>query len=139
MAQSAQQKEKRNLAVAAIAMAWDAGEWVVTQAVMPALEKLIPQGASELANALFRQSSAYVPYGPTQKPVPKPKAPGHGVHGPEKTLEEKAAELVALDEAKAAERVARRIDREVSDMTPEEQAISEKFRSKPTDMNPPEI
>jgi hypothetical protein len=103
-------------------------------ALMPALEKLIPQGASELANALF-QGHAYMPYGPTQMPVPKPEEPEHGVHGPPKSPEERAAELVALDEAKAAERTKREIDKEVSDMSPEEQQIARNFRG----FEPPDI
>lgn len=41
---------------------------VMDQAVMPALEKLIPQGAAELAQGLYT-GNAYVPYGPTDNPV----------------------------------------------------------------------
>jgi hypothetical protein len=103
-------------------------------ALMPALEKLIPQGASELANAIF-QGHAFMPYGPTNRPVEKPDEPEHGVHGPPKTPEERAAELVALEEAKTAERTKREIDREVSDMSPEEQQIARNFRG----FEPPDI
>ncbi|MEO2092206.1 MAG: hypothetical protein ABGY75_22345 [Gemmataceae bacterium] len=53
---------------------------VVTEAVMPAAEKLIPQGAAELSQALYT-GSAYMPYGPTEKPVPMEM--DHGVHGPQ--------------------------------------------------------
>lgn len=45
----------------AIEALWD-------NAIMPAAEKLIPQGAAELGNALFT-GSAYMPYGPTNEPV----------------------------------------------------------------------
>lgn len=42
---------------------------IVNEAVLPAAEKLIPQGAAELSQALFT-GNGYVPYGPTEKPVP---------------------------------------------------------------------
>lgn len=42
-------------------------------------EKIIPQGAAEIAQAIFSDSNAYVPYGSAQSP---PKEPEHGVHGP---------------------------------------------------------
>ena len=45
--------------------------WVAREAVIPAMEKLIPQGAAELSQALFTQN-AYVPYGPTEMAVPDP-------------------------------------------------------------------
>lgn len=41
---------------------------VIDKALLPAAEKLIPQGASELSQALFT-GSAYMPYGPTNRPV----------------------------------------------------------------------
>jgi hypothetical protein len=41
---------------------------VVTEAVLPAAEKLIPQGASEMAQALYA-GNAFVPYGPTNAPI----------------------------------------------------------------------
>ena len=86
---------KREQPRGVIGQTWDLGSgavrWFGREALMPALEKLIPQGASELANALF-QGNGYMPYGTTQRPVPKPKGDEHGVHGPEPTLEEKAAE-----------------------------------------------
>lgn len=44
------------------------GKAVVNEALLPAAEKLIPQGASEVAQALY-SSNAYVPYGPTNRPV----------------------------------------------------------------------
>ncbi len=44
------------------------GKAVVKEALLPAAEKLIPQGASEVAQALY-SSNAYVPYGPTNRPV----------------------------------------------------------------------
>jgi hypothetical protein len=100
---------------------------VYKHALMPALEKLIPQGASELANALF-QGHAYMPYGTTQRPVDMPEDPGYGVHGPEKTPEELARERVDLEEATAAERKERQVSKEVSDMSPEEQTIARNFR-----------
>src|SRR5208282_5221444 len=77
-------------------------------------DRIIPQGAAELSQALFT-GNAYAPYGPALRPL-EPETPGHGVHGPEPTPEERAAEIIALDEAKAALRVGRAIDREVSDM-----------------------
>jgi hypothetical protein len=50
----------------------------VTEALLPAAEKLIPQGASEIAQALYA-GNAFVPYGPTNQPVPMEAA---GMHGP---------------------------------------------------------
>ena len=44
------------------------GKAVVNEALLPAAEKLIPQGASEVTQALY-SSNAYVPYGPTNRPV----------------------------------------------------------------------
>lgn len=44
------------------------GKAVVNEALLPAAEKLIPQGASEVAQALFT-GNAHVPYGPTNRPV----------------------------------------------------------------------
>ena len=44
------------------------GKAVVNEALLPAAEKLIPQGASEVAQALYSGNS-YVPYGPTNRPV----------------------------------------------------------------------
>ena len=57
---------------------------VVTEAVMPALEKLIPQGAAELSQAIYT-GTGYMPYGPTEKPVPMEM--DHGVHGPQSVQE----------------------------------------------------
>lgn len=57
-------------------------DWLIENAIMPALEKLVPQGAAELSQAIFTGNS-YVPYGPTERPVSMPDAQdGHGVHGP---------------------------------------------------------
>lgn len=50
----------------------------VTEALLPAAEKLIPQGASEIAQALYA-GNAFVPYGPTNQPVPME---GAGLYGP---------------------------------------------------------
>lgn len=54
---------------------WDAVvsgiDAVMTEAIMPALEKTIPQGAAELSQALFAES-AYVPYGPTDREMEMP-------------------------------------------------------------------
>ena len=60
------------------------GKAVFDKAVMPAMEKLIPQGAAEVAQALFT-GNGYVPYGPTEQPVPMDghEQAGHGVHGPQ--------------------------------------------------------
>jgi hypothetical protein len=56
---------------------WDAikdmGAAVVNEAIMPALEKAIPQGASELGQALFT-GQGYMPYGPTERPMDVPEA-----------------------------------------------------------------
>lgn len=57
---------------------------VVTEAVMPAAEKLIPQGAAELSQALYT-GVGYMPYGPTERPVPM--EVDHGVHGPQSVQE----------------------------------------------------
>ncbi len=57
---------------------------VVTEAVMPAAEKLIPQGAAELSQALYT-GTGYMPYGATEKPVPM--ETDHGVHGPHSAQE----------------------------------------------------
>ena len=66
-------------------------------------DRIIPQGAAELSQAIFT-GHAYAPYGPALRPL-KLENPGHGVYGPEKTPEERAAEAVALEEAKAALKV----------------------------------
>jgi hypothetical protein len=55
---------------------------VVDEAIMPAAQKLVPQGAAELAQALYT-GSGYMPYGPTEKPVPMEAMDKGGVHGPE--------------------------------------------------------
>jgi hypothetical protein len=54
---------------------------VVREAIMPALEKTIPQGAGELAHAL-NTGSAYLPYGSGQRPLDPQRANdamGHGL------------------------------------------------------------
>lgn len=43
--------------------------WIANKAVMPALEKVVPQGAAEIGQALFT-GQGYTPYGPTQQEVP---------------------------------------------------------------------
>lgn len=53
--------------------------WFARQVFMPAAEKAIPQGAAELAQALFT-GDGYMPYGPTERPMDQPE---HGVHGPQ--------------------------------------------------------
>jgi hypothetical protein len=128
MAESEEDKKKRSLGE----KTWDAASTVVRafyrEALMPALEKLIPQGASELANALF-QGHAYMPYGTTQRPVKSPEEVEHGVHGPPETIEERAKERVAFEEATSAERTRRQVDKDVADMSPEEQHYARNFRS----------
>lgn len=74
----------------------DAVKAVTREAVMPAVEKLIPQGAAEVTQALFT-GNGYVPYGPTEKPVGEP---DHGVHGaPSPHQEMTAGEAQATREA----------------------------------------
>ena len=51
---------------------------VIDHAIVPAVEKLIPQGASEAAQALFT-GNGFTPYGPTADPVPMHE--GGTVHG----------------------------------------------------------
>jgi hypothetical protein len=60
---------------------------VVDEAIMPAAQKLVPQGAAELAQALYT-GSGYMPYGPTEKPVPMEAMDKGGVHGPEVSQEQ---------------------------------------------------
>lgn len=60
---------------------------VVDEAIMPAAQKLVPQGAAELAQALYT-GSGYMPYGPTEKPVPMEAIDSGGVHGPEVSQEQ---------------------------------------------------
>ena len=61
-----------------------AAKWVANEAIMPAAEKLIPQGAAELTQALH-MGNGYVPYGPTERPVPmdsqEAAAPTETAHG----------------------------------------------------------
>jgi hypothetical protein len=45
---------------------------VVTEAIMPALEKIIPHGASEIAHGLYT-GHGYVPYGSKDMPLDEPK------------------------------------------------------------------
>lgn len=52
-----------------------AAKWLLREAVMPAAEKAIPQGSAELAQALLTQGNAYVPYGPTERPLEGPDTP----------------------------------------------------------------
>lgn len=71
----------------------------VTEAVMPAAEKMIPQGASELAQAL-NTGSGFVAYGPTNAPVgPGAEIEAGGVHG----LQSTQAEQQPSDSGRAAE------------------------------------
>jgi hypothetical protein len=58
-------------------------------------DRIIPQGAAELSQALFT-GHAYSPYGYSLRPL-QPEEPGHGVHGPEPSIEKRAAEFVALE------------------------------------------
>jgi hypothetical protein len=76
----------------------DVASWAFDEALMPAAEKLIPQGAAELSQALFN-GSAYVPYGPTEAAMPieaaapsldaeiEAAARGGGVHGQDSAME----------------------------------------------------
>lgn len=56
---------------------------VFSEAIMPAVEKLLPQGASEIAQVL-NTGHAFVPYGPTNSEVPMVEASpmDGGVYGP---------------------------------------------------------
>lgn len=69
---------------------------VVTEALMPAAEKLLPQGAAELSQALYT-GVGYMPYGPTEKPVPMEM--DHGVHGPQSVQESPQQTSQAADAA----------------------------------------
>jgi hypothetical protein len=60
---------------------------VCDEAIMPAAQKLVPQGAAELAQALYT-GSGYMPYGPTEKPVPMEAMDNGGVHGPDVSQEQ---------------------------------------------------
>lgn len=57
--------------------AWDALKWVMSEAVMPAAYKLIPQGAQEIANGLFT-GNPYWPGGATEIPVTEHQGPEIG-------------------------------------------------------------
>ena len=48
---------------------WDGAKTLFNGTVDLLAEKVIPQGASELAQALNSQSNAYVPYGHAQQPL----------------------------------------------------------------------
>lgn len=60
---------------------------VCDEAIMPAAQKLVPQGAAELAQALYT-GSGYMPYGPTEKPVPMEAIGSGSVHGTELSQEQ---------------------------------------------------
>jgi hypothetical protein len=62
--------------------------WFARQVFMPAAEKAIPQGAAELAQALFT-GNGYMPYGPTERPMDQP---AHGVHGPQQEPQSQEAQ-----------------------------------------------
>ena len=99
-------------------------------------DKLIPQGADELAHALFGHGRAYAPHG---YHVPRPIKPeGHGVHGPEPTPEELAAQAIEFEALKAAARMEARINTEVASMAPEEQKFADNFRQPPEPSEPDE-
>lgn len=53
---------------------WDSSKWLMREAVMPALYKLVPQGAQEIANGLFT-GNPYWPGGETGHPVSIPDEP----------------------------------------------------------------
>ena len=67
--------------------ALDALKWLGREMVMPAAEKLIPQGAAEVAQAL-NTGQGYVPYGPTERPVGEPEAPQGTAHGMEAEIQQ---------------------------------------------------
>ncbi|MCZ2343626.1 MAG: hypothetical protein LC104_17810 [Bacteroidales bacterium] len=77
------------------------GKAVIDKALLPAAEKLIPQGASELSQALF-SGSAYMPYGPTNRPVSMESS---GLYGeaaePPASYEAELQKYVTLDPDKA--------------------------------------
>lgn len=84
------------------------------------------QGAAELASA-FHTGNAFVQYGDQGFPPAEPQA---GVHGPQEppTVEQRAENVIDLQEAKQAIQMERSIDREVAAMSPEEQRIAANFR-----------
>lgn len=72
MAEPAKAIEKEGKVLAATKTAWNytLGP-VLKHAVMPALEKLIPQGGAEIMQALYT-GQGYTPYGPTEQEVGLP-------------------------------------------------------------------
>lgn len=60
----------------------DASKWVFDEMLMPAAEKMIPQGAAELGQALFT-GNAYVAYGASNESVPMgPEVGGQAIEAP---------------------------------------------------------
>jgi len=77
------------------------GKAVVNEGLLPAAEKLIPQGASEVAQALYSGNS-YVPYGPTNRPVSMESSSLYGeASEPSASYEAELQKYVTLDPEQA--------------------------------------
>lgn len=87
------------------------------------------QGAAELVSA-FHTGNAFVQYGDQGFP---PAEPQHGVHGEQEplTVEQKAENVIDMQEAKQAIQLDRAIGKEVAAMSPDEQKIAASFREPP--------
>ena len=78
---------------------WDGAKTLFNGTVDLLAEKVIPQGASELAQALNSQSNAYVPYGHAQQPL--------DVEGPQQSYQDmlrEASERSAPEQDRGMER-----------------------------------
>jgi hypothetical protein len=97
---------------------------VVTEAVMPAAERLIAQGANELGNAIFT-GSAYLPWASPMRMKQQEQA--QDVQAPQATPQQQAAQVINFQEAKQALGTAQEISKAVASMTPEEQRMAQNF------------
>lgn len=68
--------------------AGDMAKALWNEALLPAAEKMIPQGAAELSQALFN-GSGYVPYGATERPIPMEQE-GGSIYGSPQASQEMA-------------------------------------------------
>ena len=71
--------------------AGDMAKALWNEALLPAAEKMIPQGAAELSQALFN-GSGYVPYGATERPIPMEQDSG-SIHGSPQAAQEVASDV----------------------------------------------
>ena len=95
---------------------WDSSKWLMREAVMPAIYKLVPQGASEIAGVLFT-GQPFTPYGPTLTPVPMPEEPAVATVGlePSNGLENYPA--TAAYEDLVAAYMARGVDEQTQELS----------------------